>query len=153
MRLRVTTAALLGLALAWATPAAAWHNDGHMAIARLAWKQLDDRQRTRVAEILKAHPHYDLFLTTDRPEGLPAVERAFGPAAPWPDWPRAPVAARLAPRDRTAIVKEFNKPVWHYVNLPYVHPDDSARFDAAAIRKEILTPELDDNGEPRHVLA
>jgi hypothetical protein len=153
MRMRVTTAALLGLALAWATPAAAWHNDGHMAVARIAWKQLDDRQRTRVAGILKAHPHYDGFLTVDRPEGLPAVEWAFVQAAIWPDWVRAPVAPNLSADDRDAIVKEFNKPVWHYVNLPYVHPDDAGRFDAAAIRKEILTPEVDDKGEPRHVLA
>jgi hypothetical protein len=153
MRKRVTTAALLGLALAWASTASAWHNDGHMAVARIAWEQLDDNQRTRIAKILKAHPHYDLYLTADRPEGLPPVEWAFVRGATWADWVRSPVVPNLAPGGRDAIVKEFNKPVWHYVNLPYVHPDDTARFDAAAIRKDILTPELDDKGEPRHVLA
>jgi hypothetical protein len=155
MRLRATTAIVVGLTLllAWAAPAAAWHNDGHQAIARIAWKQLDDKQRTRIAKILKAHPHYELYLSAERPKDLPEVEWAFVRAATWADWVRSPVAPGLSAEAKQAIVAEFNKPVWHYVNLPYVHPDDTARFDAVAIRKEILEPELDDKGEPRHVLA
>jgi hypothetical protein len=153
MSRRLTTAAVLGLALAWAPPAAAWHNDGHMAVARIAWKQLDDSQRTRAAKILEAHPHYDLFLTADCPEGLPAVEWAFVRAATWPDWVRSPVAPNLGQEERNALVKDFHRPVWHFVDLPYVHPTDADRFDAAALRKAVLTPELDDKGEPRHVLA
>jgi hypothetical protein len=39
------------------------------------------------------------------------------------------------------------------VNLPFVHSDETGKFDPAAIRKDILDPELDNHGEPRHLLA
>jgi hypothetical protein len=144
---------ILSLALLFPTHAAAWHTDGHMAIARIAWKQVDDRQHAYFAKLLKAHPHYELYLTAERPAGLPEIEWAFLRAATWPDWVRDPRGFGLTPADRKAISREFDKPVWHYVNLPYVHPADADHFDAAAIRKEILEPAFDDQGEPRHILA
>ncbi len=151
--MRSLTIFVLGFALLAPTRAAAWHTAGHMAVARIAWKQLDDRQRASFAKLLKAHPHYELFLSAERPAGLPEIEWAFVRAAVWPDWVRDPRGFGLSAADRKAITTEFNKPVWHYVNLPYIHPADADKFDAVAIRKEILEPALDDRGEPRHVLA
>src|SRR5262245_15692081 len=131
----------------------AWHSSGHMAIARIAWRQMDDAQRVYLSNVLKKHPHYDVYLAADRPKNVPEVEWAFMRAAVWADWVRDPRADSLSMEQRKAIRDEFNKPVWHYVNLPYIHADEADRFDAVAIRKEILEPELDAKGEPRHVLA
>ena len=153
MRTPVTPLAVLTLVLILPAPASAWHKDGHLAVARIAWKQLSDQERIQIAKILKAHPHYDLFLAAGAPKGVPAVEWAFLQAGVWPDWVRDPHAPGLDADQRARIKKAFHKPVWHYVNLPYLHPHDAAKFDAQAIRKEILLPELDDQGEPRHVLA
>jgi len=143
----------LCLTLALPNPAAAWHSDGHMAVARIAWKQLDEAQIIQITRILKAHPHFAVYLSAACPKGLSEAEWAFLRAAVWPDWVRDPFADGLSAEDRAKIRKAYNKPVWHYVNLPYVHPDDTAKFDAAAIRKDILFPELDDKGEPRHIVA
>jgi hypothetical protein len=54
--------------LALPLPAKAWHNAGHMAVARIAWEQLDDGQRKQAYQILRSHPHKDVFLAIGRPE-------------------------------------------------------------------------------------
>ena len=52
------------------TVAQAWHSSGHMAIARIAWKQMDDAQRVYFNNLLKKHPHYDVYLAR-YPAGRP----------------------------------------------------------------------------------
>lgn len=141
------------IALSISSPALAWHQDGHMLVARVAWRELSDQERAQVTKRLKAHPHYDVYLAAERPEGVPEAEWASVRAATWSDWVRDPKGAGLTKEDARAIKDKFNKPVWHYVNLPYLHPSDVGKFDAAAIRKKNLEPELDAKGEPRHVLA
>src|SRR6516165_1726855 len=158
---RALRLALFGLLLAAPTPATAWHQCGHMTTARIAWQQLNDKERVQIAKILKAHPHYDVYLTAKRPRDLASEpEWAFVQSTIWADWvrdPNAPYLRDLAPRldaaESKAIQKQFNKPVWHYVDLPFIHPRDVGKFDEAAIRKEILEPYYDDKGEPRHALA
>ncbi len=135
--------------------AQAWHNRGHNAVARIAWQKLvDDGLDRRAIEILSAHPHKDLFLLRDRPEGVEADEWMFVQAATWSDWVRRPpIAPGIDEALSKQIVEDYSKPVWHYVNIPYIHPADMARFDEAALRKSVLEPEFDANGNPRHVLA
>jgi hypothetical protein len=146
--------ALVACVLTLPAPAAAWHRDGHLAIARFAWNELADKERTAVAQILRGHPHYKLYLAAERPEGVDEGEWAFVRAATWPDWVRDPVADDLRPSDRAAMRRQFNKPAWHFVNLPYIHPEETDRFDAAAIRQEVLRPAFDPRtGAPRHALA
>jgi hypothetical protein len=127
---------LLALVLALPSPAAAWHRDGHFAVARVAWKQLDEGQQLAVYKLLKAHPHYEVYLADQRPKELISeMEWAFVRASTWADWVRDPMGPGLD------------------VDLPYIHPNDEGKFDAAAIRKEILLPAYDEQGEPRHALA
>lgn len=144
---------LLWLALALPAPAFAWHKEGHMAVARTAWYQLEDKHKTRLAVLLKAHPHYEIYLSAERPDKVSEVEWAFVRAATWPDWVREPRAKDLSPDQQDAIKKQFNTPAWHFINLPYLHPADVDRFDAAALRKKALTPEFDDADQPRHAAA
>jgi S1/P1 Nuclease len=153
MRIIAISIAVLALTLIPAKPAAAWSRDGHMAVARIAWKQLSDAEIIQIAKILKAHPHYKTFLTAECPQGVPETEWAFLRASHWSDWVRGPSSADLSQEERAKIKQTYNKPVWHYIDLPYIHPSDVAKFDAVAIRKDMLYPELDDKGEPRHVLA
>jgi len=101
-RLRTIALPLL-LVVTLSSPASAWHKEGHMAVARMAWYQLTDKQKTRLGEILKAHPHYELFLIADRPSGVSEVEWAFVRAATWPDWVRDPQAKDLTARQKSDI--------------------------------------------------
>jgi S1/P1 Nuclease len=150
MRRTVLLLALLGLALA--RPAAAWHNGGHMAVARIAWQQLDPAQQKRAVLILQHLPFKDSFFA-GRPEGVPATVWMFTKAATWPDWVRDPFGPDLTPEDRHEIKRKYNRPDWHFINLPFVYPDEAGQFDDAALRKKALQPELDQHGQPRHALA
>jgi hypothetical protein len=88
----------------------AWNEKGHMVVAKLAWLQLTPEQRATAAKFLKAHPHYDEFLSAERPEVADADEWAFMRASYWPDWARNHHA------------EEFNHPEWHYFTAAFVPP-------------------------------
>ncbi|MBS0262082.1 MAG: S1/P1 nuclease [Planctomycetes bacterium] len=147
---------VLAVVLIVLTPlqAQAWHNRGHHAIARIAWLRLIelglDRQAT---DLLNSHPHRDLYLAAMPPEGVERDEWMFVQSATWADWVRKPMAPTLDEQQARALSDEFNKPVWHYVNLPYVHPTETDKFAADKIRQTTLEPELDEQGRPRHVIA
>jgi hypothetical protein len=102
--------ALLGalVALAPARPAAAWNAAGHMQIALLAFDELPEDTRARLATLLEAHPRFrDDFLPALPPGLSTPAERArwlFAYAATWPDVARGQPA--------------YEHGTWHYVNLP-----------------------------------
>ena len=134
--------------------ARAWHNRGHMAVARIAWQKLvNDGLDRKAIQALNSHPHKELFLNVGRPDGVDEDEWLFVQAATWADWVRRPQAADLDESSAKLISEEFNRPVWHYINLPFVHPAETSKFDEAALRSAVLEPELDEQGQPRHVLA
>ena len=67
------------LAIIWMTilivflghaPLRAWNDRGHMLIALLSYRQLDNEHKAKVDQILTQHPHYELFLANNRPEGV-----------------------------------------------------------------------------------
>jgi hypothetical protein len=113
-------AALLVLPCA---PAFAWNSVGHMAIARLAYERLDDDQKARAVKLLQQHPHYEVFLAKNRPDGVDTGEWAFLRASTWPDWVRG---RRTDARGEE--VTRYNLPPDHYINEPYVLPADQALF-------------------------
>ena len=51
-RFIVSLIALCGIV----SSASAWNNQGHMVVARIAWNELKPEERTKVIDILKAHP-------------------------------------------------------------------------------------------------
>lgn len=108
--------ALVGwlLVLTCAGQAAAWNSTGHMAVALLAWRQLDASQRQATCQLLRAHPHYKRYLAEKRPEGVSEDEWAFLRAATWPDW------VRETPEHHERDLKQFHHAEWHYINLPYL---------------------------------
>jgi hypothetical protein len=160
MRAHLATAA--GLALAIASPASAWHGDGHEAVARIAWLQLDEKTHDSLTRILKSHRHFKLFLHAPLPPGVHITtdEWAFVRAARWPDWVRDPRAetTSLTPEQSKAI-HEFHHGDWHFVNLPIAHPADAEHFGEARLAeltRQALEPETEKKGgvdTPRHALA
>src|SRR5436305_294440 len=119
-----TALALAGLiVLALPRTAPAWNSVGHMAIAKLAYDQLADADKLRAYELLKRHPHFELFLAAGRPAGVEEPEWVFMRAAVWPDWVR--------PRDkdpRGPAVTKYHRSEDHYVNIPLIDPKDAAAF-------------------------
>jgi hypothetical protein len=164
MRILVLIAFIL---LALPVPAAAWHMYGHMAVARIAWQQLNAKERKRIDEILKAHvhdgiDHYKVYLLADLPtkpmDAITEDEWTFARAAVWADWIRDPKreSAGLTAKQSASINTRFHKGPWHYINLPLLHPADVEFVGAAKLadlRKARLEPEFDENGLPRHVVA
>jgi hypothetical protein len=106
------------------SPALAWNSVGHMAVAKLAYDRLDDGQKVRVGKILRQHPHYELFLAKNRPDGVDAGEWAFLRASTWPDWVRGHHTTDPPGED----VTKYNRPEEHYIDKPFVLPDDQALF-------------------------
>ncbi|MDB5306875.1 MAG: hypothetical protein JWO38_1077 [Gemmataceae bacterium] len=135
---------LVGLVTAGAVfnprPAQAWHEIGHMSVALIAYRQLDDGQQKKVQEILKEHPHFDLFLSADAPADARPDEWVVMRAAIWPDWVRSP---RSAGQGMTKIKEEFNRPSWHFVNKPIRHLVGADPTTRATIEENIGNPKKD----------
>lgn len=137
-----------------AEPALGWNRAGHYATALIAWRLLGPGEtRKRLSELLERHPHRSLFLDDDRPSGVDPDEWRFVRAAQWPDWVGRAAGPRISAEDAARIRKEHHRSSWHYVNLPIVHPDDAGRFSEQKLRESVLSPALDERGEPRHLLA
>ena len=59
----------------------AWNDTGHMTVALIAYRQLSDHQKQQIADLLKQHPHYALYLSAQAPQGVNVDEWAFIRAA------------------------------------------------------------------------
>jgi hypothetical protein len=130
MTRRIWVGILLAICLSMHGVAAfAWNNTGHMTVALIAYRKLTDEQRTQLAAILKAHPHYQSFLLDGKPANVEEGEWAFLKAATWPDFVR-PDKAGKKPED---ITKYHHGP-WHYIDIPFVVPRDKDHFDMASLR-------------------
>ena len=124
----------LAIALTLGTPAAAWGNRGHRAIADIAWTQLTPAARQEVAQLLAAAP---ALATPACPVG------SFEDGATWAD------CVRSKYRDRFAATS-----TWHYVNVsicrPFQLPDDpDALFVVARFNRELAI--LANRHQPRVV--
>jgi hypothetical protein len=149
---RSVTWLICGVGLMAPGRAGAWHSAGHMTIARIAYQELSEPQKLEIARLLKAHPHYARFLAADRPAGVPENEWAFLRASIWPDWVRPdwPRFMNEKPRpDAAEVARKYNRGPWHYINLPFVAPEDPP----ATAPKDLPPADYDAQGEPGHVLS
>jgi len=122
-----------GAALLAAGPGLAWNRAGHMAMAAIAYDELQ-RVRpatvTRVAAILRQHPQYEsrwkpqLAGMTAGSSTQDQERYLFMLAARWPDDIRGD--------------KVFDHPLWHYINYPYKPPGQPASVVAPAPSGENL---------------
>ena len=122
---------ILALALLFlvTVPAYAWNEKGHMVVARLAWRQLTEKQPEQVVSIIKKHPHYEEYLAAQKPDGFSEDEWVFMRAATWSDWVRNHHA------------EEYNHGSWHYINYPVVPPGstvDPAKHQPPAGQENVV---------------
>jgi hypothetical protein len=135
----------LGLAVLFASllPAdlLAWNHTGHRVSACIAYRQLDPAVRQKVDSILQAHPRYQDDLLAGLPPGhANPAEWAFMTAATWPDMLRSPAHP---------MNQRHHRPVWHYVNIPFVQPgDDPSDLQVAPAGPLELLP----GAEPQNVV-
>jgi hypothetical protein len=123
MRQRYLALALVAAVVPGADRASAWNSHGHMVVAKVAWSQLTDGQKLKIAAILKAHPHYKEFLLKGKPRGVAEEEWVFLKAATWPDW------VRPKHGKETEISKKYHHGEWHFIDKPFVKPEDREQFD------------------------
>ena len=128
---------VLFLTFAILTPfrALAWNSIGHLASAKLAYDRLDEQDKAALFALLKAHPHYNMFLAAGRPADVDEREWIILRAAVWPDWVRP---RRDDPRGPN--VTRYNRPEEHYTDIPFVDPKDEAAFAG----KTLVPPDQSD---------
>jgi hypothetical protein len=110
----------IAILIACASSASAWNPAGHMAIARAAFEQLDASRQRQLVAILRQHPRFAEDFQAAMPADLSSQEQdrwIFERAATWPD-----LARNLPTQEQL----KYNRPGWHYIDLP-VYLDDEAR--------------------------
>jgi hypothetical protein len=120
-------------------PARAWHQEGHMAVALIAYRQLGPADQKKVQDVLRNHPHFNECLKADMPDDARADEWRVMRAAIWPDWVKNPPRA-MAAKTRAAITKDFGHGDWHYVNNAIVVTDGADAETRAAIESNSRKP-------------
>jgi hypothetical protein len=148
-------------------PAFAWNNEGHMAVAYLAYRRLTPAARTRVNELLKRNPNYSKWLATmpkDAPQG-DINSMVFMIAATWPDQIRGdPTYLDDGPNDGNSPPEgpeatrnigysdHLRHKYWHFINIPYSEdgtalppvPSPNAETQIAAFRTALDSSKSDD---------
>lgn len=159
------TAALCLLALA--APAFAWNDEGHMAVAYLAYQRLQPATRARVNALLKLNPYYSKWRAA-LPKGTSDADAdrlIFMIAATWPDQIRtdpaymddgpnhgnSPPAGPEAARN-IGYADHSRHKYWHFIDIPYTQdgaklpptPSPNAETQIAAFRRALGSNASDD---------
>jgi hypothetical protein len=125
MRLATAALAFAGL-IATARPAPAWNAVGHMTVAKIAYDDLCEVDRKKVHALLTHHPHYETYLTKNRPGAVPLEEWVFLRAATWPDYVRGP----LKPEKPDPAIVRYHRPDDHFADLAVFSKDATPEFVA-----------------------
>jgi hypothetical protein len=160
-RLRVWCAALAITTLI-PSSASAWNDKGHMMVAFLAYQQLSQPVRDRVATLLALNPRFN---TWDHliPSGTPAADRPallFAIAATWPDHIKSdptysddgsqggnrPDGASSS--QNTGYTDKLRHKYWHFIDKPFTRdgtplpaiPDPNAESRIHLFRSVLSTP-------------
>lgn len=110
-----------------ATPASAWHAQGHRLTAQIAFDLLDHEPRKRVTAILRAHPRYRQDFVASMPDDVvngsedSKARWVFAHASNWPDQ----VASR-----GNSVREQYHRSTWHYINLPvFLTEEDESELE------------------------
>jgi hypothetical protein len=146
---RFWVAAVASAVVASAAPAWGWHGAGHMAIAIIAYRDLGPERAGKVADILRQHQDYKLWMS-EKPADLDEDKYLFMRASVWPDDIKSP----------THPSHSFNQPTWHYFDLLYRIPKDLPEptpepgehiIEAEAKNEEVLRTSTDPAARARAV--
>jgi hypothetical protein len=151
--------------LAAASAMKAWDDEGHMAVAEIAYQNLKPEVKQRAIALVKLNPSYQKWVN-----GLPQKARksqalvdemTFMLAATWPDEikardsgyqddgdsPSSPTASANAGYDQVKVMHKY----WHYVDRPYAidglphgdAPSPNAETQMAVFRQVIASDQPD----------
>ena len=137
-RLRPLLLACLWLLSLFPLAANAWNAAGHRLVARIAWDLLDPPTRTRISDLLQAHPDIglwqtrsgtgarDIFIDTSTwADELRGDRRFFSPAQEDP----TPWIAGFPDMERHTD--------WHYVNRPLTFGDEETTGDRGQLDTQL----------------
>jgi len=136
MMQRIIRRMLVSLALFVVSPnALAWDDFGHMQVAAVAFRNLNKKTKTRVAELLKLNPRYSNWIVGA--SGGDEDRAAFMRAATWADSiksdkgykqddPTAPTASQ-----NIGYADKLRHAYWHYVDRPF-SPDGTPLIESSA---------------------
>lgn len=148
--LRLLTAAALVAGICSTPRAAAWNASGHMIVALTAYDQLDAGAKKTALELLHAHPRYADHLERAMPyevrDGSAAEQDQwlFAFAATWPD------VVRSADRGVTRLdVPKYNRPMWHFVDLPLYLNEAEQKKLAPTVRVNLSRDLPGDDDDPK----
>jgi hypothetical protein len=100
-----------------------------MTVAKLAWEQLDAKQRQAAYETLTHLPFFDKFRSErPRPDKVSEMEWVFLNAATWPDWLRDFARKSQGGRRPDPEIYKYHQGLRHYINLPVVAKEDADYF-------------------------
>ena len=111
------------------TEARAWHAQGHLMTAEVAWQTMTPGARCRAAKILRSKIY---GLSTQGPGVPPVNEKLFVTAATWadrikqdPTFHHGNEAPKGLPANRNSANDRLTHNYWHFVDFPV--PDDPAK--------------------------
>ena len=138
-----------------------WDHFGHMAVAFVAYKKLDNKTRLRVDELLKKNPFFTDRWPAQIPVGTPDSDRGaflFALAATWPDdikseasYSDDPITGSQSSRN-TGYGDKNQHRYWHFADTPFsttgialpAVPTPNAQTQIAAFRKVLASSSSDD---------
>jgi len=155
---RFALAILLGITAA-STPAFAWNDEGHMAVAYLAYQRLQPATRNRVDALLALNPYYSRW-SAAIPAGTSEADTKmaiFMIAATWPDQLRndptynddgsngGNTPAGPESTQNIGYSDHLRHKYWHFIDIPFSQdgsplppvPAPNAQTQIAAFRKTL----------------
>lgn len=159
-----TSTRLYAVLAAWCTVTPSvygWDHFGHMAVAFVAYKKLDDKTRLRVDELLKKNPFFSDHWPAQIPAGTPDSDRGaflFALAATWPDdiktdadYQNDQITGSEANRNTGYDDKNQHR-YWHFADTPFSDngttlpavPTPNAQTQIAAFREVLASTSSDD---------
>jgi hypothetical protein len=130
-------------------PAQGWNSSGHMIVALIAREQMNDATRAKSNDLLRAHPRFNAHFQRKMPRYLSDRDVGrqagwiFAHAGTWPDLVRN--TSDTVDRED---VKRFNRPYWHYINMPIFLNDADRRKLESGLRLFVSRKPPEDPDEP-----
>jgi hypothetical protein len=131
------------VALLFSRHAHAWNDQGHMMVASVAWEQLTDAAKSRVAALLKFNSMYPTWTNGVADEDRDEI--AFVRAATWPDFIKKKDAGYTndgeepppgaAARQNIGYSDKLQHRYWHFIDTPF-STDGTRLVEASAPNAE-----------------
>jgi S1/P1 nuclease len=131
-----TLTILILVGICAASPAEAWHDTGHRAIASIAFDALKPDQQLAIVSVLRTHPRFADDFAAHMPDPVAAgsiLDQGrwlLQQASIWPD-----LIQELEDDSR----REYDHKSWHYINIPVYLTDEDEAALAGQLKHNVET--------------